>query len=172
MPKPTCAPHVTHVGDKWEGLCDRFARSLLRNHVGADDLLQNTLLRAWRSRASFAPGTNLEAWLFTIMRNTFCTRFKKSSRETVGLPEGVASRLTSEASQEWTVQADEVRRALNRLPEHHREMLVLIDMLGERYEDPAEICGCAVGTVKSRLSRARQQLRRELGETGTDSPVG
>lgn len=149
-----------------------FARTFCHKPEEADDLVQETLTKALANLDKFEPGTRLKSWLFTIMRNTFCTRFKKSSRETVGLPEGVASRLTSEASQEWTVQADEVRRALNRLPEHHREMLVLIVMLGERYEDAAEICGCAVGTVKSRLSRARQQLRRELGETGTDSPVG
>lgn len=149
-----------------------FARTFCPKPEEADDLVQETLMKALANLDRFEPGTKLKSWLFTIMRNTFCTRFKKSSRETVGLPESVSARLTTEPSQEWSVQAGEVRRALNRLPAHHREMLVLIVMLGERYEDAAAICGCAVGTVKSRLSRARQQLRRELGETGTDSPVG
>jgi RNA polymerase sigma-70 factor (ECF subfamily) len=149
-----------------------FARTFCQRPEEADDLVQETLTKALANLDKYEPGTRLKSWLFTIMRNTFCTRFKKSTRETVGLPEAVTAKLTTEPSQEWTVQAEEVRQALNRLPEHHREMLVLIVMLGERYEDAAEICGCAVGTVKSRLSRARQQLRRELGETGTDSPVG
>jgi RNA polymerase sigma factor (sigma-70 family) len=149
-----------------------FARTFCPKAEEADDLVQETLTKALANLDKFEPGTKLKSWLFTIMRNTFCTRFKKSSRETIGLPEGMTAKLVTEATQEWTVQAEEVRRALDRLPEHHREMLVLIVMLGERYEDAAEICGCAVGTVKSRLSRARQQLRRELGEMGADSPVG
>ncbi|MDH4441781.1 MAG: sigma-70 family RNA polymerase sigma factor [Rhizobium sp.] len=149
-----------------------FARTFCPKPEEADDLVQETLTKALANLDKFEPGTRLKSWLFTIMRNTFCTRFKKSSRETVGLPEGLSAKLTTEPTQEWTVQADEVRRALDRLPAHHREMLVLIVMLGERYEDAAEICGCAVGTVKSRLSRARQQLRRELGDMGNDSPVG
>ena len=149
-----------------------FARTFCPKSEEADDLVHETLTKALANLDKFEPGTRLKSWLFTIMRNTFCTRFKKSSRETVGLSQGASASLVTEATQEWTVQADEVRRALERLPEHHREMLVLIVMLGERYEDAAAICGCAVGTVKSRLSRARQQLRRELGETGSDSPVG
>lgn len=149
-----------------------FARTFCQKPEEADDLVQETLTKALANLDKFEPGTRLKSWLFTIMRNTFCTRFKKSSRETVGLPDALTAQLTTEASQEWAVRAEEVRLALNRLPEHHREMLVLIVMLGERYEDAAEICGCPVGTVKSRLSRARQQLRRELGETDTDSPVG
>jgi RNA polymerase sigma-70 factor (ECF subfamily) len=149
-----------------------FARTFCPKPEEADDLVQETLTKALANLDKFEPGTRLKSWLFTIMRNTFCTRFKKTSRETIGLPDGLSARLTTEATQEWTVQAEEVRRALDRLPEHHREMLVLIVMLGERYEDAAEICGCAVGTVKSRLSRARQQLRRELGEMGSESPVG
>ena len=142
----------------------RYARALTRNADQADDLVQETLTKALANLDKFEPGTRLKSWLFTIMRNTYCTRFKKSSRETVGLPEAVTAKLTTEASQEWSVQAEEVRRALNRLPEHHREMLVLIVMLGERYEDAAEICGCAVGTVKSRISRARDTLEHLLLE--------
>lgn len=146
-----------------------FARTFCQKPEEADDLVQETLMKALANLDKFEPGTRLKSWLFTIMRNSFCTRIKKSSRESIGLPEALAASLVTEASQDWVVQADEVRRALERLPAHHREILVLIVMLGERYEDAAVICGCAVGTVKSRLNRAREQLRRELGET--DAPV-
>jgi RNA polymerase sigma factor (sigma-70 family) len=142
-----------------------FARTFCQKPEEADDLVQETLMRALANLDKFEPGTRLKSWLFTIMRNTFCTRIKKSSRESVGLPEALTATLVTEASQDWVVQADEVRRALERLPAHHREILVLIVMLGERYEDAAVICGCAVGTIKSRLNRAREQLKRELGET-------
>ncbi|KPF44954.1 sigma-70 family RNA polymerase sigma factor [Rhizobium sp. AAP43] len=149
-----------------------FARTFCPSPEEADDLVQETLAKALANLDKFEPGTRLKSWLFTIMRNTFCTRFKKRSRETIGIPDAISESLTTEPVQEWTVQTDDVRRALDRLPAHHREMLVLIVMLGERYEDAAAICGCAVGTVKSRLSRARQQLRRELGEFGNENPIG
>ena len=92
-----------------------FARTFCQRPEEADDLVQETLMKALANLDKFEPGTRLKSWLFTIMRNTFCTRFKKSSRETVGLPDAITANLTTEASQEWTVQADEVRRALNRL---------------------------------------------------------
>ncbi|UJW75175.1 sigma-70 family RNA polymerase sigma factor [Rhizobium sp. SL42] len=145
-----------------------FARTFCQKPEEADDLVQETLMKALANLDKFEPGTRLKSWIFTIMRNTFCTRIKKSSRESIGLPDAIAAGLVTEASQDWVVQADEVRRALERLPAHHREILVLIVMLGERYEDAAVICGCAVGTIKSRLNRAREQLRRELGETDQD----
>ncbi|WP_250958106.1 sigma-70 family RNA polymerase sigma factor [Rhizobium sp. CG5] len=141
-----------------------FARTFCRKPEEADDLVQETLLKALANLDKFEPGTRLKSWLFTIMRNTFCTRIKKSSRETVGLDDCVADSLTTEASQDWSVQQDDIKRALNRLPQHHREIVILVVMLGERYEDAAVICGCPVGTVKSRLNRARHQLRMELGE--------
>lgn len=146
-----------------------FARTFCPRPEDADDLVQETLIKALGNIDRFEPGTRLKSWMFTIMRNTFCTHFKKHGRETVGLPEDIAERLTSEPSQDWVVQADEVRRALNRLPHHQSEMLILIVMLGERYEDAAAICGCKIGTVKSRLNRARRQLRIELGETLDES---
>lgn len=142
-----------------------FARTFCPKPEEADDLVQETLTKALSHIDLFEPGTRLKSWMFTIMRNTFCTRFKRRGRETVGLPDGIADRLSVEPNQDWIMQADDVRRALYRLPHHHREMLILIVMLGERYEDAAEICGCKIGTVKSRLNRARRQLRRELGET-------
>lgn len=141
-----------------------FARTFCSKAEDVDDLVQETLTNALANLDKFEPGTRLKSWLFTIMRNSFCTRIRRSSRESVGLPDDIAEHLTTEASQDWCAQANDVRRALYRLPEHHREMLILIVMLGERYTDAAAICGCPMGTVKSRLNRARMQLRRELGE--------
>ncbi|MFB9910056.1 sigma-70 family RNA polymerase sigma factor [Rhizobium paknamense] len=145
-----------------------FARTFCRRQEDADDLVQETLAKALANLDKFEPGTRLKSWLFTIMRNTFCTRAKKSSRETVGIDDVLSDSLTTQANQEWSVQSDEVRRALNRLPLHHREVVILVVMLGERYEDAAAICGCPIGTVKSRLNRARQQLRQELGVADED----
>ena len=133
-----------------------FARTFCPRPEDADDLVQETLIKALANIDSFEPGTRLKSWMFTIMCNTFCTRFKRLSRGDVGLMEDMAERLMT--------QPNEVRRALSRLPHHHREILILIVMLGERYEDAAAICGCKIGTVKSRLNRARRQLRQELGE--------
>lgn len=141
-----------------------FARTFCSKAEDVDDLVQETLTNALANLDRFEPGTRLKSWLFTIMRNSFCTRIRRGSRESVGLPDDIAEHLTTEASQDWSAQANDVRRALYRLPAHHREMLVLIVMLGERYRDAAAICGCPMGTVKSRLNRARMQLRRELGE--------
>lgn len=141
-----------------------FARTFCSKAEDIDDLVQETLTNALANLDKFEPGTRLKSWLFTIMRNSFCTRIRRRSRESIGLPDDIAEYLTTEASQDWCAQADDVRRALYRLPEHHREMLILIVMLGERYRDAAAICGCPMGTVKSRLNRARMRLRRELGE--------
>ncbi|MCJ7994313.1 sigma-70 family RNA polymerase sigma factor [Rhizobium cremeum] len=141
-----------------------FARTFCSKAEDADDLVQETLTKALGNLDKFEPGTRLKSWLFTIMRNSFFTNIRRRGRENVGLPDDIAEYLTVEASQEWSVEVEDVRRALWRLPEHHREMLILIVMLGERYEDAAAICGCPMGTVKSRLNRARRQLLRELGE--------
>ena len=149
-----------------------FARTFCPRPEDADDLVQETLIKALGNIGSFEPGTRLKSWMFTIMRNTFCTRVKRLGREEVGLTDDMTERLASQPSQDWAVEVNEVRRALNRLPHHHREILILIVMLGERYEDAAAICGCKIGTVKSRLNRARRQLRQELGEPLYDAGTG
>ena len=148
-----------------------FARTFCRNPDDADDLVQETLTKGIANIDKFEPGTRMKSWLFTIMRNTFYTRIKVAVREAPGLGDCVSSQVTSEASQEWTAQAREVRAAIEQLPEHQREVLVLIGVLGMSYEETAEICGCAVGTIKSRLNRARTGILEYLGESTSGALV-
>jgi RNA polymerase sigma-70 factor (ECF subfamily) len=148
-----------------------FARTFYRNPNDADDLVQDTLAKALANLDKFAPGTRLKSWLFTIMRNTFYTRIKVYMREAPAAADCISSRPSMEASQEWSVRSLEVRDAINRLPQHHREVLVLIGVLGTSYEDAAAICNCAVGTIKSRLNRARMSVLEDLGESSPESLV-
>jgi RNA polymerase sigma factor (sigma-70 family) len=141
-----------------------FARTFCRNPSDADDLVQETLLKALANLDKFERGTKLKSWLFTIMRNTFYTRSKVLGREAPGLEENVSGDTPMAATQEISARAHEVQRALQKLPPHYREVLTLVAILGESYEAAAEICDCAVGTVKSRLNRARHQILHELGE--------
>jgi RNA polymerase sigma factor (sigma-70 family) len=141
-----------------------FARTFCRNPTDADDLVQETLMKALANLDKFEPGTKLKSWLFTIMRNTFYTRSKVLGREAPGLDEPVSGDTPMPATQEVSARAKEVQRALQKLPPHYREVLTLVAILGESYEATAEICDCAVGTVKSRLNRARHQILLELGE--------
>jgi RNA polymerase sigma factor (sigma-70 family) len=141
-----------------------FARTLHQHPSDADDLVQETLVKAIANIGQYEAGTRLKSWLFTIMRNTFYTRIKTYQRELPGLLECASSRLVAEPSQEWRVRSLEVDAAIRRLPEGQREVIVLVGLLGISYEEAAEICGCAVGTIKSRLGRARLRLLEELGE--------
>jgi RNA polymerase sigma factor (sigma-70 family) len=147
-----------------------FARSLCRNHADADDLVQETLVRAISRIETFEPGTRLKSWLFTIMRNAFCTRLAKDRRQPLGQVDCTSSRAVQESPQEWHASLVDLHAALTRLPPHQHEVLVLIGVLGESYEDTAAICGCAVGTVKSRLSRARAALMQTFGEAPSPRP--
>lgn len=142
-----------------------FARTFCRDPSDADDLVQETLAKGIANIDKFEPGTRMKSWLFTIMRNTFNTRIRAYMREAPGLMDCASGRPVEEATQEWTVRGKEVDAAINRLPQHHREVLMLIGVVGVSYEEAAEICGCAVGTVKSRLNRARTSLLQDLGET-------
>lgn len=142
-----------------------FARTFHRDPVDVDDLVQETLTRALASLDRFQPGTRLKSWLFTIMRNTFYTRIRVGNRERPGVENCVTSSATVEPTQEWTFRGQELANALNRLPPSYREALILTTVLGESYLSTAEICNCAIGTVKSRVNRARQLLAIELGET-------
>ena len=148
-----------------------FARTFYRDPVDADDLVQETLTKGIANIDKFKPGTRMKSWLFTIMRNTFCTRFAGYKREQPGLMECASSRLSVEAPQEWRVRGNEVKDAVESLPAPQREVIVLIGMLGVSYEDAAAICGCAIGTVKSRLNRARATLLVQLGERSGQSLV-
>lgn len=141
-----------------------FARTFCRNPSDADDLVQETLTKGIANLDKFEPGTRMKSWLFTIMRNTFYTRIKVSTREAPGLIDCASGRPVQEATQDWSVRGKEVHAAINRLQPHHREVLVLIGVLGVSYEEAAHICRCAIGTVKSRLNRARLSLLEDLGE--------
>jgi RNA polymerase sigma-70 factor, ECF subfamily len=151
-----------------------FARSLSGRADLADDLAQETLLRAWANRKSFTPGTNLKAWLFTILRNAFYSGLRKSIREVEDPDEVHARNVAVPPSQEEGVDLDDLQRALERLPAEQCEALVLIGASGFSYEEAANICGCAVGTMKSRVSRARRALIADLGgvprENGENFP--
>ena len=135
-----------------------FAWSLSRNPADADDLVQETLTKAWAYRDRFQPGTNLRAWLFTILRNAWYTTAAKRRREVADEDGKYAARLSVEGSQEWTVELSALRTALDELPAEHREAIVMVGAAGLSYEEAAEIAGCALGTIKSRVNRARNRL--------------
>ncbi len=135
-----------------------FAISLTGSIDRADDLVQETLLKAWSNLASFQAGTNMNAWLFTILRNAFYSDFRKRRREVQDTEGQMAANMISPPAQESCVELNELQEALNLLPETQREALVLIGASGMSYEEAAEICGCAIGTIKSRVNRARSHL--------------
>jgi RNA polymerase sigma factor (sigma-70 family) len=148
-----------------------FARTLAKDASDADDLVQETLMKGIANINRFQPGTNMKSWLFTIMRNTFYTRIKMANREAPGLLDCASSRPAIAAGQEWSLRSQEMARAIEALPHDQREVIVLIGVLGTSYDDAASICGCAIGTIKSRLSRARYRLLETLGETCSDDAV-
>ena len=135
-----------------------FAWSLSHNRSDADDLVQETLIKAWAHRDKFEPGTNLRAWLFTILRNTYYTAVVKRRREVADEEGRHAAALSEAPSQDWSVAVHALRAALAKLPDEHREALVLVGAAGLSYEEAAVICGCALGTIKSRVNRARARL--------------
>jgi len=146
-----------------------FAWSISHDAAEADDLVQETLLKAWRGRERFQQGTNLRAWLFTILRNTYYTGLARRRREVEDIDGQWAAGLISPANQDWTVSVEELRRAMLRLPPTYREALTLVGGAGMTYEEAAEICDCAVGTIKSRVNRARERLLWLMnGEPGRD----
>src|SRR6201986_4229328 len=135
-----------------------FARSLTGNPEAADDLAQETLVKAWQSRASFIPGTNLKAWLFTILRNQFYSDRRRAWRQAPWDQEAAERIPGGGQDQGWAAELSDTARALRVLTDEQREALILVGAGGFSYEDAAEICNCAVGTVKSRVARARKAL--------------
>jgi len=142
-----------------------FARSFYRNPDEADDLVQETLKRALGSLHQFTPGTSMKSWLFTIMRNTFNTAIKHRLREVTGGEKDIAENGPSRpASQEWTIRGHELETALHRLDPDFRQAIMLVCVMGASYDEAAEICDCPIGTIKSRINRAKTQLLEMLGE--------
>src|SRR5881397_3991706 len=145
-----------------------FAISLCGNVDRADDLVQETLLRALANIDSFQRGTNMSAWLFTILRNLFRSEYRKRRREVEDTDGSYAERLKSQPEQTGRVEFMEFRAALGKLPADQREALILVGASGFSYEEAAEICGCAVGTIKSRVNRARSRLSALLYVDGAE----
>ena len=145
-----------------------FAISLCGNVDRADDLVQETLLRALANINSFQPGTNMSAWLFTILRNHFRSEYRKRRHEVEDGDGSYAETLKSHPEQYGRVEFEEFRTALAKLPPDQREALVLVGASGFSYEEAASICECAVGTIKSRVNRARTQLSELMSVENVD----
>ncbi|MGV9008398.1 sigma-70 family RNA polymerase sigma factor [Brevundimonas sp.] len=147
-----------------------FARTLTGDPTAADDLAQDAMMKAWDARASYQLGTNMKAWTFMILRNQFYSEKRRSWRQSQLDQEAAERTLVAVDDPESPLALDELRQALNTLPEEQREALILVGAGGFAYEEAAEICQCAVGTVKSRVSRARKALLAtlEAGAYGRD----
>jgi RNA polymerase sigma-70 factor (ECF subfamily) len=139
-----------------------FARTLAGDPAGADDLAQDAMMKAWDARASFQMGTNMKAWTFMILRNQFYSEKRRSWRQSQLDQEAAERTLVAVDDPESPVALDELRLGLAQLPAEQREALILVGAGGFAYEEAADICGCAVGTVKSRVSRARRALHAIL----------
>ena len=140
----------------------RFGRRFYSSQPEIDDLVQETLVKALSNIEKFEEGTRLQSWLFTIMRNTFCTRFGLSKREHVGVDEITAQLAAVLPQQEWALRGRELEAAIADLPEMHRSALKVVFIDGTSYEDAAREFNCAVGTLKSRVNRARERLTNQL----------
>ncbi|MEC7796302.1 MAG: sigma-70 family RNA polymerase sigma factor [Pseudomonadota bacterium] len=143
-----------------------FARTLTGDATAADDLAHDAMMKAWDARASYQMGTNMKAWTFMILRNQFYSEKRRSWRQSQLDQEAAERTLVAVDDPEAPVALDELRQALKTLPEEQREALILVGAGGFAYEEAAEICGCAVGTVKSRVSRARRALLTTLEKGG------
>src|ERR1700744_4647545 len=142
-----------------------FARTLAGDPTAADDLAQDAMMKAWDARESYQMGTNMKAWTFMILRNQFYSEKRRSWRQAQLDPEVAERTLVATDDPESPVALDELRLGLGMLPPEQREALILAGAGGFAYEEAAVICDCAVGTVKSRVSRARRALQALL-ETG------
>jgi RNA polymerase sigma-70 factor, ECF subfamily len=139
-----------------------FAVSLCGNRDRADDLVQETLVKAWGNLDSFVEGTNLPAWLFTILRNFYYSEYRKRRREVADSDGAIATRLATAPAQNGHMDLLDLHGALQQLPNDQREALILVGASGLSYEEAASICGCAIGTMKSRVNRARNRLAEIL----------
>jgi RNA polymerase sigma-70 factor, ECF subfamily len=154
-----------------------FARGLTGDVASADDLVQDTVLKAWSKFGQFREGTNLRAWLFTILRNTHLSTRRKRAREVADSEGTFAARLASKPDHDGRLALQELNAAMNLLPIEQREALILVGALGFSVEEAAQTCDCAPGTIKSRANRARralaEMLHLEKGEhaSASDSPI-
>lgn len=147
-----------------------FALSLTQNRANADDMLQDAVLKAWTSMDKFAPGTNMRAWLFTILRNTYYSDRRKHSREVADTDGLYASTLSVKPDHDGKLQLRDFAKAFAKLGDEHREALILVGASGFSYDEAAEMCGVATGTMKSRVNRARAKLT-DLLQLSDDEPL-
>jgi RNA polymerase sigma-70 factor (ECF subfamily) len=146
-----------------------FSRSLCGRQGIADDMAQNALLNAWRARDRFEPGSNMKAWLFTIVRNEFYSHARRAWRQTHYDTAQSESIPAAPDEQQWSMELGDMARALRKLPDTQREALILVAAGGISYEEAAKISDVAIGTVKSRVARARVALTA-LMDGGTALP--
>ncbi len=159
-----------------------FALSLTRNRATADDMLQDTVLKAWTNLDKFEPGTNMRAWLFTILRNNFYSSTRKVNREVADVDNVFSDTLSVKPEHDGRLQMMDFKQAFAQLPVEQREALVLVGAQGFSYDEAAETCGVATGTIKSRVNRARAKLtellhldegdKLELTDTATMAVIG
>ena len=155
-----CLPHLR-----------AFARSLAGDRDQADDLVQDAVLRAIRAANQFTPGTNFKGWIFTILRNLYFNEFRRKRRGSMRPLEAGDREIHGTApAQQARLEFDDFRHAFNMLPAEQREALVLVGADGNPYEDAAAICGCPVGTIKSRVARGRRELQRLLNIDSAELP--
>lgn len=148
-----------------------FARSLCGRADLADDLVQETLMKAWAARDRYAPGTRMKSWTFVILRNSYLTLLRRARFSGDCDDETIHRMLSAPAEQDHSLHLSDVHRGLLELPENQREALILVGAGGFSYEEAAEICGCAVGTVKSRVARARVALEKIINDGGFTQTV-
>ncbi len=152
-----------------------LARHLCHDATETEDLTQATLTLVWQSRARFTPGSNLKAWVLTIMRNQFYSGRRRAWRQAPMDQRLIEETLVAVSNPTAALELEDVRRAMLQLSEEHRKALSLISIAGLPYQQAADICGCPVGTIKSRLSRARQMLTHILATsrlTAAPRPAG
>ena len=140
-----------------------FAISLTRNSAIADDMVQDTVVKAWTNIDKFEVGTNMRAWLFTILRNTYYSSRRKANREVADVDGVFTESLAEKPAHDGHMQMTDFRKALNELAVEQREALLLVGASGFSYEEAAEMCGVAVGTIKSRTNRARAKIAELMG---------
>jgi len=155
---------VTHLG-----VLRAFALSLCRNPSMADDLVQETVVKAWKAIHRFEPGTNMRAWLFTILRNTYYSSYVKARREVADVDGILSGQLAVKPEHDGRLAYTDFLKAFEQLPDDQREALTLVGASGFAYHEAAEMCGVATGTIKSRVSRARQRLIELLDLSPEDS---
>ena len=146
-----------------------FALSLTRNRATADDMMQDTVLKAWTNIEKFQPGTNMRAWLFTILRNNFYTSRRKLNREVADVDNVFSEKMSVKPDHDGRLQMKDFRSAFDKLPDEQREALILVGASGFSYEEAGNMCGVATGTMKSRVNRARAKLTELLQLDGDEA---